>query len=237
MYNQIADIYLEIFPLNQAFLTFIPEFLGEPGADVLDLGCGPGDYVDTLCHSGYRATGIDSSSVMIAQAQAQKKGEFYNYSFTEINQLIRRPTIGFDCVYCVGNSLSYLPKGDMQSFLKDIHNLLNASGRFVLQVVNWDRFLLLAASDFPVNSISEGRAFHRRYEWINSSEVIFHTEIRKENELLGSWSAPLYPIYIDSIVSDLKSVGFAITDQFGDYSKTPFDPQSSPATILVAQKK
>ena len=60
MYDQIADIYLEIFPLNQEFLAFIPEYLGKPGAKVLDLGCGPGDYVDTLSNSGYQATGVDS---------------------------------------------------------------------------------------------------------------------------------------------------------------------------------
>ena len=48
MYNQIADIYLEIFPLNQAILNLYPYYLGRPGAKVLDLGCGPGDYVDAL---------------------------------------------------------------------------------------------------------------------------------------------------------------------------------------------
>ena len=117
MYDEIADIYLEIFPLNQAFLNFIPEYLGKPGSHVLDLGCGPGDYVDTLSNSGYRATGIDSSSTMITQAQAQKKGLFFNYSYTEINQLDG----GFNCAYCIGNSLSYLPGDITQSFFKDVY--------------------------------------------------------------------------------------------------------------------
>ena len=235
MYNEIADVYLEIFPLNQAFLAFIPEYLGKPGASVLDLGCGPGDYVDALSRSGYRATGIDSSSVMISQAQVQKQGSFYNYSFTEINQLDGDPNGGFDCAYCVGNSLSYLPKDATQPFLKDVHKLLNRSGRFVLQVVNWDRFRMMGASDFPVNSISGGRTFHRRYEWIDHSEVIFHTEIRKGDEILGSWVAPLHPIYIDAIVNDFQAVGLTTIDQFGDYEKSLFDPQFSPAMILVAQ--
>ncbi len=233
MYDQIADIYLEIFPLNQAFLSFIPEYLGDPAADVLDLGCGPGDYVDTLSRSGYRVTGIDSSSVMIAQALAQKKGLFYNYSFAEINQLDG----SFDCVYCVGNSLSYLSKDDIQGFLKDVQNLLNATGRLVLQVVNWDRFLRMGTSDFPVNLISEGRTFHRRYEWVSPSEVIFHTEIRKGKDILGAWAAPLYPKYIDALMDELQTAGLTITGQFGDYLKSPFDPISSPATIVVVHKK
>lgn len=236
MYNQIADIYLEIFPLNQAFLTFIPEYLGKPGAEVLDLGCGPGDYVDTLSRAGYHVMGIDSSSVMITQAQVQKQGTFKHLSFAKIDQLDNALTKGFDCAYCIGNSLSYLPKGDLQPFLKGVRSLLNESGYFVMQVVNWDRLRSMRASDFPVNAISDGRSFHRRYEWINAAEVIFHTEIRQGDEILGSWHAHLFPIYFEAIVEDLQAEGFSLTGKFGDYAKSPFDPQSSPATILVAHK-
>jgi len=232
MYDQIADIYLEIFPLNQEFLAFIPNYLGKPGAKVLDLGCGPGDYVDSLSSSGYQATGIDSSCTMIEKAKAEKRGSFYQYSFTEIAQLDG----GFDCVYCVGNSLSYLPNKAWLQFLKDVRKLLNNTGYFVLQVVNWDRFRVIRKSDFPVNSISEGCTFHRRYEWINPTEVIFHTEIQKDNEILGFWAAPLYPKYCNLVISDLQAAGLTITGKFGNYLKSPYDLHTSPATILVAQK-
>ena len=87
MYDDIADIYLEIFPLNQAFLDFLPDYLGYPGSAVLDLGCGPGDYVDYLSRSGYCCVGIDSSTVMIKHAQEKRQGTFLNLSFNEINQV------------------------------------------------------------------------------------------------------------------------------------------------------
>jgi SAM-dependent methyltransferase len=232
MYDQIADIYLEIFPLNQAFLRFLPDYLPGPGAAVLDLGCGPGDYVDTLSRSGYRAVGIDSSQQMITQAQAQKQGRFHHYAFDEINQL----TGTFDCVYCVGNSLSYLSEDALPSFLKDMQRLLKKAGHFILQVVNWDQHDKIRASNFPVNHLSAGRTFHRRYEWIDRAEVIFHTEIRKENEIIGTWAAPLYPKYTSAVADALQTAGLSIGGQFGDYQKSPFDPQSSPALILAAQK-
>jgi len=232
MYNDIGDIYLEIFPINQAFLSFIPEFLGKPGSSVLDLGCGPGDYVDHLSRAGYPTTGIDQSKVMIAQAQENKQGSFYNYSFTEINQLNGK----FDCAYCVGNSLSYLPEDALPFFLQDVHHRLKPTGFFVLQVVNWDRLHLIMSSDFPVNEISGERTFHRRYEWIDYSKVIFHTELRKGKEILGIWSDPLFPKYLKKLVTNLQAAGFSITGQFGDYAKFSFDPKSSPALILVAQK-
>jgi SAM-dependent methyltransferase len=236
MYDDIADIYLEIFPLNQAFLDFLREYLGDPGSAVLDLGCGPGDYVDMLSRSGYRGVGIDSSEVMISQAQTKKQGIFHNLSFAEINQLGRLSDRAFDCAYCVGNSLSYLPNEALGSFLPDVTKLLKPSGVFVLQVVNWDKFLQMKSSDFPIKTISGGRTFHRRYEWIECSKVIFHTEIRKDGEPQKSWADPLYPKYFEFVTGALQAAGLTISGQFGDYDKSTFDPNSSPAMILVANK-
>jgi len=231
MYDDIADIYLEIFALNQAFLDFIPEYLGASGSTVLDLGCGPGDYVDALAREGYRATGIDNSAGMIAAAQA-KQGTFHRLSFTEIGQL-QGP---FDCAYSIGNSLSYLPREAFDRFLWDLHNLMAPGGRFVMQVVNWDRFRALNASDFPVKPLSEGRSFHRRYEWISPEKVIFHTAVRRGEETLGEWADPLYPLYGEETAARLEAARWRVTGRFGDYQKAPFDPQSSPALILTAQR-
>jgi SAM-dependent methyltransferase len=233
MYNEIADMYLEIFPLNRAFLALLPEYIGGPGTAVLDLGCGPGDYVDHLTRSGFRATGIDNSTGMIRQARASKQGDFYELSFTEIDQLKGH----FDCIYCVGNSLSYLPSGAVPSFIAGIRDLLNSSGRFILQVVNWDKYHLTGSANFDVIALSDGRTFHRRYEDIDSTQVIFHTMIQKEGEIQGSWSAPLFPKYQQAMVEALLAAGLTVTGQFGDYRKSPFEPDSSPALILTAQKQ
>ncbi len=233
MYDDIADIYLEIFSLNQVFLNFLQDYLVNPGSAVLDLGCGPGDYVDKLTRAGHQAVGIDSSKVMIAEAQAQKQGTFYPLPFSEIDQLKG----DFDCAFCVGNSLSYLPADATQPFLKNIRRLLHPSGVFILQVVNWEKFFQIGAANFPVKTISGGRTFHRRYEWVEPSKVIFHTEIQRDGETLISWADPLYPKYFEAVISDLQAAGLTVSGKFGDYDKSAFDPQSSPAIILTAQKE
>ena len=232
MYNDIADIYLEIFPINQEFLDFLPDYLGYPGSAVLDLGCGPGDYVDYLSRSGYRSVGIDSSAVMIKQAQEKRQGTFFNLSFGEINQLHG----DFDCVYCVGNSLSYLQPNDQPAFYQGVLRLMKPCGIFILQVVNWDKNRTTRSSDFPVNLLSEGRTFHRHYEWIDDSQVIFHTEIRKDDKTQNSWADSLYPKYHQAVMADMHSAGLDVVAQFGDYKHSPFDSVSSPALILVAKK-
>ena len=232
MYNDIVDIYDEIFPLNRSFLGFIEGFLGEPGSRILDLGCGPGGYVDTIANQGYEAVGIDSSTEMVKQAQENCSGSFYPFSFTEIHRLDGQ----FDCIFCIGNSLSYLPNDLLDAFLNDVNGLLMDDGRFLLQVVNWEKFKSIGRSDFPLKTLSEGKAFHRRYEPGDSGEVIFHTEIRRGNEVLGSWSDPLYPKYADLLVEKVTGIGLVDPVLFGDFEREPYDPLSSPAIVLSARK-
>jgi len=232
MYDDITAIYDQIFPLNRAFLAFIPKYLGSPGSKVLDLGCGPGDYVDHLTRSGFPATGIDSSAGMIKDALESKQGLFFNYSFSEIDQL----SDTFDCAFSIGNSLSYLPNDLLKSFFAGVCHLLNADGFFVMQVVNWDKYRSTGEMSFDVKTLADGRTFHRSYQPTPEGKVIFHTELRKGDEILGSWSDPLDPKLVDDLVLAIQSTGMEIVGQFGDSENAPFDPLSSPATILVAQK-
>ncbi|MBC8507968.1 MAG: class I SAM-dependent methyltransferase [Chloroflexi bacterium] len=232
MYDEITAVYEQIFPMNRAFLAFIPTYLGSLGGKVLDLGCGPGDYVDHLTHNGFPATGIDSSAEMIKGAQGGKRGTFFNYSFTEIDQL----TDTFNCVFSIGNSLSYLPSNLLKPLFADVYRLLNADGYFVMQVVNWDKYRHTGAMSFDVKTLDDGRTFHRKYQPTPEGTVIFHTELRKGDEIQGSWSDPLGPKLVDDLVMAIQSAGMEIVGQFGDFESSPFDPLSSPATILVAQK-
>jgi len=233
MYNEIVAIYDQIFPLNQAFLAFLPAYLSAPGSRVLDLGCGPGDYVDHLSRSQYQATGIDSSDEMIRLAQIHKQGTFFNFSFTEIDQL-EGP---FDCIYCIGNSLSYLPSDLLQPFLHQVVRLLDEKGNFLIQVVNWDKYRAVGASDFPTKTLLDGRTFHRRYEEAPNSNVIFQTELRQDGKVIKSWSDTLYPKEAATLSQAVSDSGLVVVDVFGDYQKAPFEPLSSPATILAAQKQ
>src|SRR3954454_7728627 len=53
----------------------------EPGARVIDAGCGTGGYTIALERAGYRATGIDASREMVAEAKAKGAGEGSAASF------------------------------------------------------------------------------------------------------------------------------------------------------------
>jgi SAM-dependent methyltransferase len=233
MYDDIVDIYSEIFPLNQAFIAFIATYVKKPHAKILDLGCGTGDYVDELTRLNYDVTGIDNSPAMIEHAKKNNQGTFVHCSFAEISKIEGK----FDYVYCVGNSLSYVSDNLINLFLNNVCQLLQVGGYLLLQIVNWDKFRQTGASAFPVKSLADGSRFHRKYEAKDNATVIFHTELRKDGTVVDSWSDTLYPKYSDSVAKNLAAAAMTITGLYGSYKKSPFDPETSPALIVAAQKK
>jgi hypothetical protein len=121
--------------------------------------------------------------------------------------------------------------------MDNIQRLLKGQGRFILQVVNWDKYRLTGSTNFDVIKLSDGRTFHRSYEDIEEAKVLFHTSIQQAGEIQHSWSAPLYPKVQQTMLSACQAVGLVVTGQFGDYQKTPFEIESSPAFILTTQKE
>ena len=77
--------------------------------------------------------------------------------------------------------------------MEETTELLKDGGRFILQVVNWDRFVGMGRIDFDVKSLSDGRTFHRGYEPQEDGRVIFHTSLQKEGKLLAKWADILHP--------------------------------------------
>ena len=231
MYDEIAPIYQQIFPLNRYFLDFMESVLPMPPASILDVGCGNGQYVDWFSKKGYQATGIDSSAGMIRRARQDYQGTFFPLGFDQIDQLDHR----FECVYCIGNSLSYLPQAQMDLFFRKTQTLLDPSGSFILQLVNWDHFQQKNAVSFPPISLEDGTVFHRSYRRVNASSVIFQTSITANKEVIHRWEDTLFIHPSQLLLVKLTSAGFGQITLFGDFQQSPFFPNTSPAIILHAK--
>ena len=231
MYDDIVGIYAQIFPLNQVLLDFLHKYLPEGGGRVLDLGCGPGEMVGHLASEGYHAVGIDRSEGMISAAKARHEGIFYPYGFNEIHQL-QSP---FNFIYCVGNSLSYLPNNQFDDFMAKISGLLLDGGTFLVQVVNWDRFLGQGQFDFEVKPLSDGRSFHRRYEPGEGGTVLFHTWLQLGKQVLGEWIDLLYPKTSEFLQEAVSGAGMSPLRMYGNFESDGFDPKESPALIMTAR--
>jgi 2-polyprenyl-3-methyl-5-hydroxy-6-metoxy-1,4-benzoquinol methylase len=94
---------------------------------ILDIGCGPGIYMDLL-KDNYTVTGIDISEAMLNSAShllpnnKLYKGNFLSIPFTE----------PFDAIYSI-SVLEYIPVSRIDDFFKKCADLLNKTGIIFIQ--------------------------------------------------------------------------------------------------------
>ncbi|WP_335920274.1 class I SAM-dependent methyltransferase [Shewanella algae] len=109
-----------------------------PGAQVLDLGCGPGFYTQLLAKRGFCCTGIDFSpaSITYAQQQAQVAGLDIDYQLQDVRSY--RPTKMFDFIMMTFGELNVFSAADAKSLLKHCANWLTPSGKLLVEVHSFD---------------------------------------------------------------------------------------------------
>ncbi|UDQ98994.1 class I SAM-dependent methyltransferase [Lentisphaerota bacterium WC36G] len=230
MYNDIVDIYAELFPINMDFINLIEENI-KPNSSILDISCGPGHYVNLLSED-YQMMGIDPAQKMIDEARKNYNGEFELFSFEEISYIMK----SFDAAYCIGNSISYLENSQLDIFFNELHHLINSSGYFILQVVNWDIYMNTNKFEFPIKLLQNGEKFIREYEKIDDHKVAFHTKLT-DGQFTQEWRATMYPKTSEILVEALVRNGFKINKIFGNFNKKPYIADESQAIVIVAQRR
>lgn len=94
----------------------------QPGASLLDLGCGAGAYLKEF-ENNYKCTGIDLHIDMIERGREYvPNAELIQADFLKL-QLNKK----FDLVYSV-SVLEFIPPSRLTEFLKKIHDTLNPGG-------------------------------------------------------------------------------------------------------------
>jgi SAM-dependent methyltransferase len=113
----------------------------EPGARVLDLGCGIGRHAIGVARRGHRVTGLDFNAhyLAIAAAEAQAAGLTVTWRQGDMREL---PFDGeFDAVYSFFTSFGYYSDSENERVLAGVARALRPGGRFLIDMVNRDRFL------------------------------------------------------------------------------------------------
>lgn len=111
-----------------------------PGASVLDLGCGTGQFTRRLAQTGYTATGVDTDPERILYAWQHRTGaETYQVGN---GTLLDFPDKHFDAVVAV-TSLCFVM--DEMAFLREMQRV--ARKRIVLGLLNRNSLLYLQKCD------------------------------------------------------------------------------------------
>ncbi|MBN1799653.1 MAG: class I SAM-dependent methyltransferase [Spirochaetales bacterium] len=232
LYDSIADNYSRIFPLDAERIGFIQSFLNH-GDIILDLGCATGDLCVELAQAGYNVWGIDANARMIEIAcrKAGKTAEFKVMNMLDIDRHFKN--IKFSLITCLGNTLPHLDSlSEITCLFKQVYSRLSSNGRFIFQILNYNKILKEKKCGFPVIK-GPDFVFSRKYEFLNG-KIRFIISMKIKRKKLTD-STLLFPLTKEPAVSSLHEAGFKKTHCFSDYSLKPSDEKEA-ATLYVAEK-
>ncbi len=112
--------------------------LGGKHSRILDLGCGPGFYLQRLTRRGHTCLGIDFSPASIAHAQSQATAEALSI---EYNQGDIRETPygdGYDLAMLLFGEFNVFRRSDAEQFLRRICQALVPGGQIILEPQTYD---------------------------------------------------------------------------------------------------
>ena len=117
-------------------LEFLLASAGKSHMDILDLGCGPGLYLEKLAKLGHRCTGVDFSqnSIDYAKAQAEAKGLEIRYLCQDYLELDFQDR--FDLIILIYTDFGVLLPDERNDLLDRVRRALKPGGMFIFDVLN-----------------------------------------------------------------------------------------------------
>ncbi|MHB8471808.1 MAG: class I SAM-dependent DNA methyltransferase [Gammaproteobacteria bacterium] len=197
------------------------------GKSIIDVACGTGTHINSLCELGYELRGVDLCAEMIAHAR--RKNPWATITQDDMRTFIApRKADMIICMYGAFNYLRSAEDGDMA--LKNFKRNLKDKGTVVIDV----RY---------------GRNLPDRIRVVNKNDTIIVTQWLKENDMSGSYklfyAAPeenvlLYEEHRQYLLDPfwlserMLSLGFSSVELYEDYdSAKPFTRDSTVHRVTV----
>jgi len=130
--KQYQDKYMNVDLYKQSLDLFC-ELVSNDNAQILDIGCGPGNVSQYLLNNrqDFQITGIDLAESMVELAKINNPlATFQTLDCRNINQINQN----FDGIMC-GFCLPYLNKEESQKLIKDASKMLNKNGILYLSCI------------------------------------------------------------------------------------------------------
>ena len=209
----------------------------EPGARVLDVGCGRGRHSRILAARGYAVTGVDLSENAIRTARRRAAAEGLDVRFEQGDMCHLTYDAAFDGAVNLFTTFGYFDDDDdHQRVIDGIARALVPGGWFVQDFLNapYVRAHLVAEDEKTIDGVRV-----RQQRWLDGDRVkkriTFHRNGDEDDEL---------PSFTESVrlltAADFRrmydAAGLTLEATFGDYDGSPHTPES-PRLILYARKR
>ncbi len=210
---------------------------------VLDCACGTGHHVRLFARWGLDAVGSDPSPAVVeaARQQAREAGAAVRFEVADVRRLPEVFSRPFDAVTCVG-ALPLAGSPDrIREAIAGMHAVLRPDGLLLVQCRNFE-------------TVPEGRIVVQgpRVRQVDDREILFleifrkirrrcdHTRVALEKQA-GEWAKhehheQAWALKPDELAAMLTEAGFGRLQRYGACDPKPFDPETSPALIVIARK-
>lgn len=207
--------------LKSQYLNYIKELNPQ---NVLDIGCGKGDFIEELNRLNIDSIGVDLSPKMVEIANSKGLDNIFVKSIYQIDR-------EFEVIVAIGDVLNYLDSNELKKFLKRVQTLLKSGGYFLADINSY----------FGFSEVADGtlvRDFESRFLAIDAT---FEDEILKtkfnlfEKSKNGEYSRESGEItqYFHSIEKIYSSFNLELTKEL---ALNLYSEDESDKSILIFKK-
>ncbi len=247
-FNDITPLVYDLqFAPDAPDVAFWVELCSGWGGPVLELGCGTGRVSIPLARAGLEVVGVDLAEPMLAVARQRLEAE--RAKVRPRVQLARadmrefRADTTFACAIIPANTFAVLlTREDQERTLGNIHACLREEGRLGFDVRTFGDLAQSGRLPPARRASPDGRVDfteERSFEFDPATRVsratITYTFHAPDN--LGSVTETIEGLVLSraDVEDVLGSTGFAVTEVWGNYDRTPLQPASD-RMIFVARR-
>lgn len=201
------------------------------GTNLLDLGCGPGLYAESLAIKGVKVTGIDFSQTSIEYAQDSAARKKLDIKYIHKNILELDAASEFDVVIQTYGELNVFSPESLSLLLDKVHKALKKKGTFIFDITTKEHRRSMKAEKkwyLEVDGfwgqgekliLEEGLAYPDNSAWLDRYYVIS----KKGTKEFRNW-------YIDYDLNMIKKVfaqrGYRMLDVWSDLQGSKLEKDS-----------
>jgi ubiquinone/menaquinone biosynthesis C-methylase UbiE len=201
-----------------------------PGAEILDCPTGFGRHALALTEAGYRVTGLDRSTALLAEAERRRGAAEWPRLVHGDYRELPFENASFDAAFNLFSSLGYLGREGDVGVLREFRRVLRPGGALVVETAHRDGFARFAQpfARRTWDRLPDGSLYleERIADW-STGTIDTHRVIVSPT---GERTERPYVLHVYSAkewVEMLREAGFAEADAFGAWDGvTPTTPDA-----------
>lgn len=203
-----------------------------PGARILDMGCGPGRHSLEFARRGYSVTGVDRTGYYLEMAREKAAEERLAVEFIQDDMRNFRRRSSFDVVLSMYTTFGYFEDaGDNLKVLANIFESLTVGGRLLIEMMGKEVLARIFVERNWVEQegvfLLEERKIINSWNMIENRWILLYPDRRLEYQL-SHW------LYSSSeITAMLAEVGFHEIDIYGGIDGSSYDTSASRLVTLA----